>query len=48
MTNKELIAKLQETVKEYGELPVCVSVDCLGNRVSNIKCNGSAVVIYDF
>lgn len=31
MTNKELIVKLQETVKKYGKLPVYVSDDCSGD-----------------
>jgi hypothetical protein len=48
MTNKELIVKLQETVNEYGKLPVYVSDDCSGDNVSDILCDGKTVVIYDF
>lgn len=48
MTNKELIIKLQETVKRFGELPVCVSDDCSGDRVTDVLCDGREITIYDF
>lgn len=48
MTNKELIIKLQETVKEYGELPVRVSDDCSGDKVFDVLCDGKEVIMYDF
>lgn len=48
MTNKELVVKLQETINKYGELPVYVSDDCSGDKVSDILCDTKKVVIYDF
>lgn len=48
MTNKELIVKLQETVNKYGELPVFVSDDCSGDKVSDVLCNGKEIILYDF
>ena len=48
MTNKELVVKLQETINKYGELPVYVSDDCSGDKVSDILCDSKTVIIYDF
>ena len=47
MKISELIKDLQDFQKEYGDLPVVMSVDCEGNSFSTLKKGDCVVFSFD-